>query len=246
MMNQMWGHDDGGHGHGRIRQPVDRSRRQVKCLQDVVDDAVLRRVHPFPQRTDDEPRQHPRREQEPAQEMRTGEGFGKEQRGGEAERDLAHDVDADEHQRVAEYLAERRIGEDLAEVVEADEGSHELPEVAQRHVLQAHRDVVEEREPDQRDQVEHRREQEDDEQRRRSMRHRLGERRTGSGRPTRSRAGRRDPRTASWPGWDSPWPRLPSSPGPAAWRRSAIPGSPSGSAWRSPASRDAGRAGSRT
>ena len=145
---------------------MDGPSSQMQRRKDEIHHAVLRGEHPFPQRADDEAGEHPGRQQQAAQEMRAGEGLGEEQRGQKPQRYLAHYIDAHEHQRVHEHFAERGIGDDFAEIIQPDERTQKLSQVAERDLLETHRDVVEDRKPDQREQIEHRREQEDVQQRR--------------------------------------------------------------------------------
>jgi hypothetical protein len=97
---------------------MDRPSGQMQRRKDEIHHAILRGEHPFPQRADDEAREHPGRQQEAAQEVRAGETLGEEQGGQKPKRHLAHHIDAHEHQRVHEHLAERGIGNDLAEIIQ--------------------------------------------------------------------------------------------------------------------------------
>ena len=157
--------------------------------------------------------------------MRAGEGLGEEQRGQQPQRYLAHYIDAHEHQRIHEHFAERGIGDDFAEIIQTDEGTQKLSQVAERDLLKTHRDVVENRKPDQCEQIEHRREQEHVQQRRSCVRHRDSAGRTDEVGPA-FRFLQRGPlgfavtaATAAWPGSAESSAPLPSTPAPQAWRR---------------------------
>ena len=113
MPNQMLAMRHRGQRDRGIRQPVNRRIDQPQAGEREIHDAVFGGEQPFPQRADDQRRQHPGRQQQAAQIVRAGKLLGEEQRDAKTDPDLADHVDRHEQQRVHQHLAERRIGERL-------------------------------------------------------------------------------------------------------------------------------------
>ena len=84
----------------RIGQPVNRLANEAQAISTKLTTPYCGGEHPFPQRADDQRRQHPGRQQQAAQEVRAGEALREEQRDRQADPELRDDIGADEDQRI--------------------------------------------------------------------------------------------------------------------------------------------------
>ena len=92
--------------------------------------------------------------------MRAWKALGEKQRHEQADADLCDDVDADEDRRIEQHLAERRVSEGITIVLQTDEWPNQIDDVPECDVLDAHDQVVDDRQADEDEQVHHRRREE--------------------------------------------------------------------------------------